>query len=195
MEKPVVYIIPGFKGSSKEKEYQAVAELFRAKNFDTVLVKIDWKYKTVSSWVDQFLTNYYKNENRKTYFFGFSFGAVISLVASTKVNVDTQILCSLSPYFKEDLPSLFKSWRKWIGVKRTEHFRQLKMTELAPLVKVETYILYGTREGKFIEARAKDTYEKLKCKRFLISVEDSEHDIGNPEYLSQIKKVVDLINP
>jgi hypothetical protein len=193
MQKPVVYIIPGFKHSPQRKEYQTIAEFFKAKNFDVVLVKIDWKYKTVSDWVEQFLTKYYKKENGKKYLFGFSYGAVISFVASTKVDVDTQILCSLSPYFQEDLEGLFKSWRKMIGARRTAHFRQLKMAELAPLVKAETFLLYGTHEGRFIEARAKDAYEKLYCKKSLISVYDAKHDIGNSEYVKQIQKVINSL--
>ena len=190
MEKPVIYIIPGFKHSPQRKEYQTIAEFFKTKNFDVILVKIDWKYKTVLQWVEQFLTKYYKNENKKKYFFGFSYGAVISFVASTKVDVDTQILCSLSPYFNEDLSGLFKSWRRMIGKRRIEHFKELRMADLAPLVKTETFLLYGTHEGKFIETRAKDTYEKLKCKKSLISVDGSKHDISNPEYVKQIEKVI-----
>jgi hypothetical protein len=190
MGKPIVYIIPGFKHSPQKKEYQVIADLFKAKNFDVVLVAIDWKYKTVSQWVEQFLTKYYKNENRKKYFFGFSYGAVISFVASTKVDVEGQILCSLSPYFNEDLAGLFKSWKRMIGKRRIEHFKELKMADLAPLVKAETFLLYGTHEGKFIELRAKDTYEKLKCKKSLIAVLGSKHDIGNSEYVKQIEKVI-----
>ena len=168
MEKPVVYIIPGFKHSPQKKEYQKIAGFFKEKGFDVELVKIDWKHKTVSDWVKQFLTKYYKNENRKKYFFGFSYGAVISLIASTKVDVEGQILCSLSPYFQEDLLGLFKSWKKMIGKRRVEVFNKLKIADLAPLVKAETFLLYGTHEGKFIELRAKDTYEKLNCKKSLI---------------------------
>lgn len=186
----VVYIIPGFKHSPLEKKYRDIAKAFKQKEFAVVPVKINWKYTTVNSWVSQFLTQYDRNDKRKKYLFGFSYGALTSFVISTKVAIDTQILCSLSPYFQEDLASLFKSWRKYVGKKRIEGFKQLEMAKLAPLVRARTYLLYGTHEGRFIETRAKDTYERLKCKKLLIPVKDAKHDIANPEYLKQIQKVI-----
>jgi hypothetical protein len=80
-----------------------------------------------------------------------------------------------------------------IGAKRMEHFKKLKMSEIAPLVKSKTYLMYGTHEGRFIEKRARDTFEKLSCEKFLISVEGAKHDISNPEYLKQIQDIIDKL--
>lgn len=186
----VVYIIPGFKHSPLEKKYGDIAKVFKQKNFDVVLVKINWRHTAVDSWISQFLTQYDKNDKRRKYLFGFSYGALTSFIVSTKVDIDTQILCSLSPYFQEDLASLFKSWRKYVGKRRIEAFKQLEMAKLAPLIKATTYLLYGTHEGRYIETRVRDTYERLNCKKFLIPVKDAKHDIANPEYLKQIEKVI-----
>jgi len=188
--KKVVYIIPGFKHSPQRKIYKEVGGLFKDKGFEVVFVKIEWKYKSVFDWTEQFIDDYYKDDNSRKYLFGFSYGALISFLVSTKKDIDTTILCSLSPYFKEDLQSLFKSWKRMIGKKRVDDFEKLEMFELAPLVKNKTYLLYGTKEGKFIEKRAKDTYEKLNCKKYLISVENAKHDIGNKKYLEEVKKVI-----
>lgn len=190
--KKVVYIIPGFKHSPKRKIYKDVGNLFKKKKFDVVYVTIDWKYKTISDWIEQFMKNYYGN-NSKKYLFGFSYGAVISLLVSIETTVETQILCSLSPYFKEDLPSLFKTWKKNIGKNRVREFEKLEMAKLAPLVKTRTFLLYGTKEGKFIKKRAKDTFEKLKTEKYLIPVDKAKHDIGNEHYLREIEKVVDRL--
>ena len=188
--KKVVYIIPGFKHSPQQKIYKDVGRLFGKKNFQVVYVKIDWKYKSVSDWTEKFLTEYYKEDDSEKYLFGFSFGAIIAFLVSTKNDVDTTILCSLSPYFKEDLPNLFKSWKKFIGKKRLEDFNKLEIKKLAPLVKAKTYLLYGTKEGKFIEKTAKDTYQRLNGKKRLIPVEGAKHDIGNKKYLEELKKLI-----
>lgn len=186
-----VYIIPGYTHSPQIKIYKDVGKIFQENGFKVVYVKIDWKYKTISDWVDQFLNEYYKSDGSKKYLFGFSFGAVISILSSTKVKIDSQILCSLSPYFDIDLTKIYKSWKKQIGKNRIEDFEKLNMEKVARFVKAKTYLLYGTREGRFIKERAEDTYKKLNCYKKLILVNGAKHDIGNKEYLEAIKKVIE----
>lgn len=191
--KKVVYIIPGFGHSPKMQIYKDVSKLFENKGFKVILVKIDWNYKSIFDWVEQFKKDYFKDDKSEKYLFGFSYGAVISFLVSIDKDINTTILCSLSPYFKEDLPNIFKSWKKNIGKKRVEDFKKLEMTKLAPSVKNRTYLMYGTSEGRFIERRAKDTYERLDCKKYLISVDGARHDIGNKKYQKEIKKVINSL--
>ena len=155
--KMIAFILPGFKHSPYRKIYKEVMKLFRARNIDTFPVNVDWKYKTISQNVQEFLRVYDKVNVDKKYVFGFSYGAVISFLASTKVKPTAQILCSLSPYFKEDLPSIFKSWKKGIGKRRLENFSKLTASKLCSQIKAETFLLYGKKEGRFIQNRAKDT--------------------------------------
>ena len=82
--KKVVYIIPGFKHSPKQKIYQDVGALFKNKGFEVVYVKIDWKFNSFPDWVNDFLQNYFKEDDSKKYLFGFSYGALISLLVSSK---------------------------------------------------------------------------------------------------------------
>lgn len=193
MIKSVVYVIPGFMHSTTRKEYKNVAKFFEEKGIEVVFVQIDWKYKTISDWVEQFLTKYHKNDKRKKYLFGFSYGAMIAFISSLSTEINTQILCSLSPYFHEDLPGLPAKWKKGIGKRRVKDFNKLNMSILAPKVKTKTYLLYGTKEGKYIEKRANDVFQRLKCEKYLMKVKDAKHDIGNKEYLKQIQKIVEKL--
>lgn len=191
--KKIVYIIPGFKHSPLKKAYQDIARLFEERNFEVVLVKIDWKYKTINDWETQFLKDNYKEENPENYIFGFSYGAVISFLISTQKNINTQILCSLSPYFKEDLSSVPKSWKKQIGRRRVESFENIEMSSIAPKIKSKTYLLFGTKEHKSVQSRANDTFKRLQTEKYLIPVKGSKHDIANPEYLKEIGKVINQL--
>jgi len=192
--KRVVFVLPGFKHSPDRKIYKDIILAFEYKRIKAIPVKINWKNRTISQISEDFLKEYNSVSADEKYLFGFSFGAVVALIASIKIYPKAQILCSLSPYFKEDLPFIYKSWKKMIGKKRMEDFKNLSISDFAPKVKTETYLLYGAKEGKFIEKRAKDTFGELRSKKHLVAVDSAKHDIGNPRYLDEIKKVVSNLN-
>ena len=52
-----------------------------------------------------------------------------------KIKPKMLFLCSLSPYFKEDLKFLKKSWRNGIGKKRIEDLENFSFEELAKDIK------------------------------------------------------------
>jgi len=55
----------------------------------------------------------YQNfDNKNSLIIGFSFGAMVAFIASQKIRPKKLILCSLSPYFNEDLKKLRKGWKK-----------------------------------------------------------------------------------
>lgn len=191
--KKVVFLLPGFKHSPYGKIYKNVIEAFETKSIQTVPVKINWQYRTISQISEDFLKEYNKVSADEKYLFGFSFGALISFIIATKMNPKAQILCSLSPYFKEDLPFIFKSWKKMVGKKRMDDFKNISILNLVPQVKTETYLLYGTKEGKFIEKRAKDIFERLRCRKHLVPVEGAKHDISNPLYIQEIRKLISAL--
>lgn len=186
----VAYIIPGYKHSVERKIYQDVIDAFNSKSVETIPVNVKWKYHTISQNTKDFLKDVSNVKADKIIYFGFSYGALISFLASIKAKPDIQILCSLSPYFNEDLPNLFKSWKRHIGKRRLEDFKTMNANFLSSLIKSETYLLYGTKEGKFIEGRAKNTFSNLSCKKYLIAVSGAKHDIGDKNYFKEIKKII-----
>mgnify|MGYP000845411952 FL=1 len=123
--KKIAYIIPGFKESSlRQSGYKKIAGYLKEKGIESIQVEIDWKYETPARFKDflaQFL-NQYKRPKKDTevYLVGFSFGAVTAFLAEAKIKPKALILCSLSPYFKEDLMKMRPSWQKWFERNMTE---------------------------------------------------------------------------
>lgn len=111
----VVYIIPGFTDKIGQKKYTRIIPLFKAKGFKTIPITISWKNKTMSGYVEQFLQRYNPTPKDKVYLFGFSFGAMIAFISSSagQTKPKRMILCSLAPFFKEDLPFLKKSEKRY----------------------------------------------------------------------------------
>ena len=181
-------MIPGYHHSPDRKIYTDIIDCFEAKGIKTVPVKISWQYHTMTFWVEEFLKVFESYKGDRNIFLGFSYGAMISFIASTKVKVDAQILCSLSPYFAEDLKSLPHRWKK--GKRRIADFETMNAEVLTPRINTDTYVLYGAKEGEQIHNRAHKTFELLRSSKQLIPVIDSKHDIGNPDYLTAIKKVI-----
>ncbi len=191
--KKILFIIPGYTHKVADRPYRKIKELFEEKGFIVIPVQIHWKDTTISENVIQFLKEFKKIKTIKTYVLGFSFGAIIAYLASTKVQFSLQILCSLSPYFQEDIPYIKKSWIKSIGKRRFDNFSQISNSTIAPKVKTRSILLYGTKEGEFINRRANETYQSLTCEKELIFLDGVKHDIGDEHYLKQIKLIAEQL--
>ena len=103
----IVYIIPGFGEKVTDRDYKKISFFAKKEGYLVVPVPIIWNNRTTSHWLTQFreLVNK-KGENAVVV--GFSFGAYLSILASKEFNFKKLVVCSLSPYFSEDLKSFPK---------------------------------------------------------------------------------------
>ena len=124
---------------------------------------------------------------------GFSFGAMIAYLSAAQEKVDALILCSLSPYFSEDLPDIKDSWKKYVGKKRLKDFEQISNNKLASKINSETYLLFGTKEGSEVKKRVKGTYNSLKNNKHLISLAGVKHNLTDERYLKEVEKIIDQL--
>lgn len=187
----IAFIIPGYYQTKKNNPaFSEIAGYFEDRNIKAIIVDVDWKYNTMTEYVEQFKKIYAKNKKgTKIYFLGFSLGAMISFISSVELKPDVQILCSLSPYFKEDLSIAKEWWKTFWGKKRIESFSKLSFNELSENNAVKTIILAGDKEGMQIHRRANDAFKKIKNCR-LINVTEAKHQIEHENYLTEIKKVI-----
>ena len=115
--KKIAYIIPGFKESYLTKKgYEKVGEFFKERGIEPIQIDINWEYQNPGRFRDflaQFLKQYKRRKDAEIYLLGFSFGAVIAFLAEQKIKPRVLILCSLSPYFEEDLSKARPRWVKW----------------------------------------------------------------------------------
>lgn len=105
--KKIAYIIPGYCESHlRQRGYDKIAKFFEERGIEPIHVEIDWeknKPKRFSDYTKQFLDLYRKPKGTKVYILGFSYGATIAFLTASETRPKTLILCSLSPYFEEDL--------------------------------------------------------------------------------------------
>lgn len=147
----------------------------------------------MADYVDYFLNIYHKHRNKEVQLFGFSFGAMISFITSSKVNIKTQILCSVSPYYQEDMRLILKSWAKSVGKKRMQDFAKLSRTDICKNIKAKTIMLVGTKERNMMVNVSKSIYRDLKTDKNLIIIKGVGHDITNEKYLEEIKRQIALL--
>ena len=181
-EKKTIFIIPGFNHLPASSAYGQIAKILKKDGYFPVLVNIPWKKTTILENTKYFLKEYRKINSRKKYILGFSFGAMIAFIASTKVRSSGLILCSLSPFFKEDLPM------SRIQKRKNKDFYKLRSASLAKKIKSEQILMmYGAAEAKSLIKRVTDTFSDISSgNKFLFSIYKTEHDIGDKRYLDKI---------
>jgi esterase/lipase len=187
----VVFIIPGFRQVSTHKPYKALFHILKYAGYTPIVITIPWKNATISKNTAYFLKEYKKIHAKKKYILGFSFGAMIAFIASTKVHVSGLILCSLSPYFKEDVSKTKNYAKLSISTYQYQDFLQLHCASLVKKIRAKKILmLYGTLEAKSLVKRVKKTFNQIPLKnKFLIPIKKTEHNIGDNRYLYAIHQI------
>lgn len=177
--KKTIFIIPGYRHLPTNKAYKEIVKLLKKEGYYPIVVNLSWKSTNFLQNTEIFLKKYKKINRKKKYILGFSFGAMVGFLASTKVDVSGVILCSLSPYFKEDLKS--SSLQSKILAKRIKA-RQVLM-------------LYGSKEEWSLRKRVNETFDHIKhTNKYLFSIKSAEHNIGDKRYLQTIHQAARVLN-
>mgnify|MGYP005844460829 CR=1 FL=1 len=185
----VVYIIPGFTEKVNLKGYQQAIKFFKSRDFKVIPIKISWKYKVMSDYVDEFFCQLSHKKSDDVYLFGFSFGAIIAFISSVKIKPKMLFLCSLSPYFKEDLKFIKKSWRKGVGKKRIEDLKNFSFEKLAKDISCKTFLIVGEKEPKEVRKRVDDAHKKINKSELFIAI-NAQHEISQKEYIKKLHGVI-----
>lgn len=187
VHKKTVFIIPGFRQRPQHKAYKEIAKILKSEGYRPVVVAIPWKKSTISENTQHFLKVYKKTRVGKKYILGFSYGAMIALIASTKVRAAGLVLCSLSPYFKEDVVKTRKNLSS-LMMARYEDFSRLHCETLAKRTKAKRILmLYGAQEAKSLIKRVTNAFDQIESsEKHLIRISKTEHEIGNKRYLKTI---------
>ena len=152
-----------------------------------MLIQIPWNYRTMRDWV--VFARKRIDPTTENYLFGFSYGAMIALILATEMKSKTIILCSLSPYFKEDLPRVPSSWKAYIGKRRIRDFATLSFKRLASKVTSRTILTVGEHESNVCHSRVRDAHLRLKNSRLVI-IKGAKHNIHQKEYLAAVERII-----
>lgn len=196
IQKKAIFIIPGFKHSPKNKAYKIIAKLLKKEGYWPIPIKILWRQTTISQNTKYFLKVYKKINTRKKYILGFSYGAMIAFIASTKVKATGIILCSLSPYFKEDLSKLNIDWTSSLMTQRYDDFFKLNCSDLAKQIKTkQVLMLYGQKEEKSLKNRVIEAFNQISSShKYLIPIKEVQHNIADTRYLNKIHQAARELN-
>ena len=189
IQEKVIFVIPGFRQSIKSKAYIQLAKVLRSEGYTPKLVSISWKNSTITQNTEYFLKKYKSVKHTHKYILGFSYGAMIAFLAATKVSSKGIVLCSLSPYFRDDVSNVHTSAVSTLTTQRYADFLSLKSEVLAKKIKTKNVLmLYGTQEARSLILRVKNTFEELPSKnKHLISIKKTDHNIGDKKYLHSIQ--------
>ena len=188
----IAYIIPGFRESNKQAPYKKIAGYFNSVGIEPIPIDISWKYKTLSDYIEQFFKVYKKNDKSEVYLLGFSYGAMVSFVASTKIKPKMQIICSLSPWFKEYLPYM-RRYYEMQGKRRVEDHKNYSLEEISKKITSKTIILVGDKEIKECIRIAKDANKRIKNSE-LIMIKNGKHMITQKEYQDTLERLISKLD-
>lgn len=185
--------------SAADADYESVRSVIRECGYKVVPVPWAWNFKTLSQYTDKFVDFYNKNKGEYNAVIGHSFGAMVALAAAGRIRPDLLVLCSLSGYFKEDLPKYTRELLsqtpdlafKHMGKRRRLDFEKLSAVKTAQEVQkhgLKAVMLYGEQEKHLLPVlfgRVKQTASILKPAR-LIEVPGADHPIRGTAYLEAL---------
>ncbi len=186
----VAYIIPGLGETIRSKGYAQISKSFKSNGYIVIPIKISWKYKTMTDYIEEFLTQQKHAPDDDVTIFGFSFGAFIAYCSAPQIKPQRLILASLSPYFKEDLKTLRRSWKAFMGKHRIADFRNYSFDRLSKQIQnCDITLLSGEFESYELIHRVTDAHKKLKNSTW-ITLEKTKHDISQKKYIETLKDII-----
>lgn len=149
----------------------------------------------MNEYVEDFIKTYKKYQTKENYVLGFSYGAVIALISAHSISPKKIYLCSLSPDFREDVPTMSPWLKKYVGKRRIAQSLETSGREVAKNLKIPSVVFYGELEAKHypqLKIRCKNT-ARLAARSKLVVVEESPHQIDFPTYQAAIVKELQSI--
>jgi len=190
--KRTFFIIPGFRHSARQKQYQWLCKYLKDKNYIVKTVEVNWNNRVMSDYVCDFERYYNLHKSEENHVLGFSYGAMIAFISAPRLRPKTLSLCSLSPYFQQDLPFLKQSWIAFVGKRRHEDFAQYNADKIASLIDSSTTVFYGSQEGKKypqLRVRCEAAASTISGAELVIA-DDAPHKIDDPSYIAAIKNTI-----
>jgi alpha/beta superfamily hydrolase len=190
------FIISGFNmnQTAADPKFAKLREAIKAKGYTVIAVPIQWNRKTISQYTQEFVDFYLKNKSRgENVVIGNSFGAVVAFLAAPAIKPNKTLVCSLSAYFKEDMPNQKRSYMlRRFGKQRTDDSHSISADDTATKIneaRLNMVFLRGEKEnwGRFIKLseRVKKSAVAVNGSKHVI-VPDCPHSFRDPAYIKGI---------
>lgn len=184
--------------TAADPEYADMRVALAATGYKVIPFGRTWRRTNPTDFANEFKEFYAKYKSKEgNIVVGNSFGAVVTLITALDLKPDMIVLCSLSPFFREDRN---KDWptadhMRRLGKRRLKDISQYSVKALANGLndsEIAVKILYGEIEKSYLTvlvARSKNL-SKLLPKADLVEVPNAPHSFRQPEYWQGIVKVL-----
>jgi len=176
-----VLFVPGFMEDRHSRDYDTLLAAIETKGYRTHFVSLSWRRTTIDDWTRELHEVYHAHNPKQTILAGFSFGAMTALMTAAQRPPAALWLCSLSPYFAEDMPEAKVTWLHDIGERRAARFRTLPFDNLASKVTCPILLVAGANEDARVLKR-RDAAAKTWPHAVVCTAPDCAHDATNPHY-------------
>ena len=195
VSKGTIFIVPGFRQSAGSRAYRDIARLFKEEGYRTKPVNITWSQSTISENTDEFIKKFKKIKAKRKFILGFSYGAMIAFIGSKEIKTEGVILCSLSPYFQEDLRNKKINPKSELEAKRFNDFIKFENAELSKKIKTKKLLmLYGRLEARTLIKRVHETFEQATVShKYLLPIKNTEHNIADKKYIYKIQEAAKFL--
>lgn len=187
MKNKTIIIIPGFGESAKDSTYSAIKKEIKNLGYNIVFHQPKWEKNTIKKWLSDFKEFLKKFEETNPIILGFSFGAYIAIISAKDFKFSKIILCSLSPYFKDDIKNLPAIAYKILGRKRIDDFKKYNLPKN---LDIPVIFLVGDRDINIVIKRTLSAYKKYKGNKKIVTINGAGHDLNNKNYIDEIKKTL-----
>jgi esterase/lipase len=182
MEK-LLYVIPGFGESTRDKPYRAIASFAKSAGYEVVLYSPKWSRATPTQWIAGLKEKIAQHGTTNATVFGFSFGAYVAINTAREIPFAKIIACSLPPFFQADIVNIEPSTRTFLGTRRMADFENYAFPAT---LKTPIVFMSGEQEDKedlVNMAHYHSAWSGLKKK---VLVPNAEHDLETGDYLKAI---------
>ncbi|HSW66356.1 MAG TPA: alpha/beta hydrolase [Bacillota bacterium] len=176
-----VLFVPGFMEDYASRDYETLLAGIGAKGYRTQFVPIAWRRTVIDDWVQELHEVYRTHNPKQTVLAGFSFGAMVALMAASQRQPAALWLCSLSPFFAEDMPDLKVTWLHDIGERRAARFRKLPFSAIVPKVDCPILLVGGANEVSRVAERRNQAATAWPHAVACVAP-DCAHDVTNAHY-------------
>jgi pimeloyl-ACP methyl ester carboxylesterase len=195
---PTVLFIPGARAHFTD--YEGTLKDIENCGYTVRFVPIRWwtddsqeRRTGWDDWWPQVKAAYEEHDPAEVVLAGFSMGALLAFAVAAEQSPAALWLCSVSPYFSEDLPKL----RPEIFVRYDQAaiaaFRRLQFAALVTAIRCPTQVFVGEHELEPAKARALATHQAVGGSRFTL-VPGVGHDLANQTYRDFLVKAITASN-
>ncbi len=181
-----ILIIPGFGENVSLRDYREIGRRCKKELpwANVVFHQPRWAYRTAAKWIQDASQSLEKLGPESTYVLGFSLGAYVGLFLGDRFKILGAALCSLSPFFAEEMAAVPASARKFLGARRVQDFSARRApTKLT----VRPDFFFGNHDWpagiKVAERLAKRYGGTFR------TVADAEHEL-TPRYIDALVAVI-----